>query len=222
MSWGEVFKINSNMKKPLNAQIRDMTCLPMRVILSSTTYRPEKTGIYKIICVGAGGNSGGERGNNASSTIANSGGGGGVAIKTLRLLSTQSYNVTVSSTASFSSELSATSGGGGTSSSAGSGGTASGGDYNYSGGSGQGDRNNTNQSIDGGGVGVSIQGLSRKIIVHESDLTNYGVDLAYGESVLSYGGGAPSMMYVSGTYYYYLSKTGQPAAVIIIPLEMEE
>ena len=222
MSWGEVFKINSNMKKPLNAQIRDMTCLPMRVITSSTTYKPEKTGIYKVICIGAGGGSGGERGNNASSTVANGGGGGGVAIKTLRLLSTQSYNITVGATASFSNELTAYAGGSGTYSSVGSGGSASGGDYNYTGGSGKGDNGSTNQSVDGGGVGVSIQGLSRKIIVHESDLTNYGVDLAYGESVLSYGGGAPSMMYVSGTYYYYLSKTGQPAAVIIIPLEMEE
>lgn len=222
MSWSEVFKINSNIKKPLNAQIRDMTCLPMRVITSSTTYKPEKTGIYKIICVGAGGSSGGERGNNSSNTIANSGGGGGVAIKTLRLLSTQSYNVTVGSTASFSSELTATAGSGGTSSSVGSGGTASGGDYNYTGGSGKGDNGNTNQSVDGGGVGVAITGLSRKIIVHESNLTDYNVDLVYGDSILSYGGGAPSMMYSSSTYYYYLSKTGQPAAVIIIPLEMEE
>ena len=55
MSWGEVGRLNNNFKKPLNEQMRDMQYKPLRIITSTTTYKPEKTGLYKIICVGAGG-----------------------------------------------------------------------------------------------------------------------------------------------------------------------
>ena len=139
MSWSEVFKINKNMKRALDEQMRDAIALPMRIITTSTTYTPEKTGIYKVICVGAGGKSGGATGSSMSGVYGDSGGGGGVAIKTLKLLSSESYNITVGSSASFSNILTATSGGNGAKNSPGSGGTATGGDYNFSGGNGKAD-----------------------------------------------------------------------------------
>lgn len=228
MSWGEVFKINSNMKKPLNEQIRGTVCLPMRIIASSTTYVPEKTGWYKVICVGAGGSCGAySNASTASGQKIATGGGGGVAIKTIRLSSAQSYNVTVGTTASFGSILSATAGGSGsvTSSSTnyGTGGTASGGDYNFTGCSGTGGSGSSKVGVcfAAGGTGVAITELSRTVKSGVIKGDSY-VEIAYGESILGYGSGAPGFVYVSGTNYSYYTATAQSAAVIIIPLEMEE
>ena len=230
MSWAEVFKINSNMKKPLNEQLnevkeqlngrlRNTICLPMRVITFSSTYTPEKTGLYKVICVGGGGGAGGGSSSSYSGlTKKNGGGGGGVAIKTLRLSSTTSYNVTVSTTASFSTELSATAG---TSSSVG---TASGGDSNYQGHSGNSAGDVFDTGVVGGSVGVAITELTRTHSVTHTDFSSYITELRYGDSLLGYGGGAPTLMYYDedAGRYYTVSMMGQPAAVIIIPLEMEE
>lgn len=219
MSWAEVFKINSNMKKPLNEQLRNTICLPMKVITSSTTYKPEKTGLYKVICVGAGGGAGGDSVSNSNDlSKAKGGGGGGVAIKTLRLLSSTTYNVTVSTTASFSTELSATAG-----QASSSGGTASGGDSNYPGNAGSAFGTTLKTGITGGSVGVAIAELTRTHSITYTDFSSYITDLRYGDSILGYGGGAPTLVYLnSSSKYVSLTRTGQPAAVIIIPLEMEE
>ena len=101
MSWAEVFKINKNMKRALNEQIRDLKCNPMRVITTTQSFTPEKTGLYKVICVGAGADSYGNTTSYSSDMIAEAGSGGGVALKTIKLYSSKSYNVTVSTTASF-------------------------------------------------------------------------------------------------------------------------
>lgn len=228
MSWAEVFKINSNIKKPLNEQIRGTVCLPMRLITSSTTYKPEKTGWYKVICVGAGGSCGSYSGvSNASGQKIATGGGGGVAIKTIKLSSAQSYSVTVSTTASFGSILSATAGGSGSASSSsmsyGTGGTASGGDYNFTGCSGTGGSGSSKTGVcfAAGGTGVAITELSRTVKSGVIKGDEY-VEVTYGESILGYGSGAPGFVYTTGTSYYCYTATAQSAVVIIIPLEMEE
>lgn len=216
MSWGEVFKINNNMKKALNEQMRDLKFQPLRVITANTTYTPEKTGLYKIICVGAGGKS------TTSGNVAYGGGGGGVAIKTMRLEKTSSYNVTVGTTASFGNILTATSGGN-ASGDGGRGGTASGGDNNFSGENGSSVYNATATSLaKGGSVGVYIGELSRQI-VHSYSANDSGYSLFCGDSVLGYGGGAPAGVIFKQSYNtQYVSYNGLPACVIIIPLEMEE
>ena len=163
MSWSEVFKINSNMKKPLNEQMRDMKYNPMRVITSSMSYTPEKTGLYKVICVGAGGGSKTSVSGNASYAYINSGGAGGVAIKTIRLTAGTTYSVTVSTTASFGTMLTATAGETPDNDNfySASGGIASGGDYNYTGGKGTNSKNivSSTDTIKGGDVGVFISDL---------------------------------------------------------------
>lgn len=218
MSWAEVFKINSNMKKPLNEQLRDMKYQPIRIITATGTFTPEKTGLYKVICVGAGG-----KGDGGSSDGV-SGGAGGVAIKTLRLLSTVSYDVTVSTTASFaydSTAITATSGTKGTSSNGGgAGGTASGGDYNYPGGAGDND-GSRGVCATPGSVGVHLDGLSRSVSKWAALEGGLVCELRYGDSILGYGGGGNGV-YVSGsTQSSHANTEGLPAAVIIVPLEME-
>lgn len=228
MSWGETYKINSNMKKPLNEQLRDLKFQPVRIITTTGTYTPEKNGIYKVICVGAGGNGAAYcRDNNYRAA---SGGGGGVAIKTLNLLKSSTYNVTVGTTASFSygsNSLSATAGSnaaaGSGSASVGTGGTASGGDYNYTGTNGNKDESNR-AIIQPGSVGVCISDLfcSKSAWV---TVAGGSWELKYGDSILGYGGSG------NGFVCYYSTvaaeqgssiTNGLPAAVIIIPLEMEE
>ena len=48
MSWGEVFKINKNMKRALNEQLRDLKFQEVKIITSTGTYTPTKTGLYKV------------------------------------------------------------------------------------------------------------------------------------------------------------------------------
>lgn len=235
MSWGEVFKINSNMKKPINEQLRDMKYQAVRIITTTTTYKPEKTGMYKIICVGKGGDGGYESVSNAS-FYGLSGGGGGVAIKTMRLSSSTNYSVTVGTTASFaagSTTITAIAGSPSTSVSSGTvgaGGTASGGDYNFSGTTGRRIAAEFNAPV-GGSVGVWIDGLSNTPAPHVGTLIEasgasplvYCIGYAYGDSILNYGGGGTGAgFYTSSTYRGGYSTAGKPAAVIIIPLEMEE
>lgn len=225
MSWAEVFKINSNMKKPLNEQLRDMTLLPIRAITTTMTYTPEKTGIYKVICVGAGGNGGASYSSN--DVGGGSGGGGGVAIKTLKLLSSGSYSVTVGSTASFaydsSTIITATSGGTGNSDSGGDGGTASGGDYNFNGTEGD-STGATAQAPAPGSVTALITGLTRTPQPYIGTLGGTRViSFNFGESILDYGGGGTGAGYYnSSSDRAKYSTNGKPAAVIIIPLELEE
>lgn len=219
MSWAEVFKINKNMKRSLDEQLRDMKHNPIRVITTTGTYTPEKTGLYKVICIGAGGDSyyrysGGER-------VA-AGHGGGVAIKDLFLDSDTSYNVTVSTSASFGTELTATAGSSDYYLNSdwynGEVGTASGGDYNFNGT--RGDWGTaSNVTRDGGSVGVVIGEFTRQRVLVESFGGN---TLMYGESLLNYGGGGPAVFVSNSDGEREVLLNGLPAAILIIPLEMEE
>ena len=224
MSWAEVFKINSNMKKPLNEQMRDIKFQPIRIVTATGTFKPEKTGLYKVICVGAGGKGESEQG--SSYVYLASGGGGGVAIKTLRLVSTTSYNVTVGTTASFTHEsgsLSATAGTNGDtdSSAGGTGGTASGGDFNYNGSNGSytyASSSNKTPTLTPGSVGVFISDLSRRGDSEWIVLDGVTHKLTYGDSILGYGGSGNASGIYNGKGTF---TSGLPAAVIIIPIEME-
>lgn len=238
--WAEIkHAINSTLGtatfKPLNEQLRDLKFQEIKIITSSGTYTPTKTGLYKVICVGAGGDGDALSGSGNVSPYAASGGGGGVAISTLALSSSGSYTVTVSSTASFvySDEitLTATAGGNGSKSSGGSGGTASGGDNNYTGTDGVkiSDKYTVPQS---GGVSVYISGLSYtpapifnslKMYVSSSYTGTYAFALNYGECLLGFGGGGTGAcsQIASSTSYNGSSSSGRPAAIIIVPLELE-
>lgn len=224
MSWSETYKINNNPKRSINEQLRDMKFLPIKIVTQSTSYVPNKTGLYKVICVGAGGNGGHTQ---LSDVVgAGSGGGGGVAIKTLKLSKGVSYSITVGTTASFAytanTIITATAGGGGTYSSGGSGGTASGGDDNYTGANGSVAKGSLVVAPATGSVGVFISDLTRT----PSDFHIYYMgnqQLPYGDSIINYGGGATGLGYYedSSNKGGYSAK-GKPAAVLIIPLEMEE
>ena len=230
MSWGEVFKINSNMKRPINEQLRDMKFQPIRVITTTNPYVPEKNGIYKVICVGAGGNGGYTNG--YSYTAGAGGGGGGVAIKTMRLSKSTTYNVTINtSSTSFkdtSITLTANCGNAASGSTPGTGGTATGGDSNYTGQTG-GKYEEGYAFPQGGSVGVYISDLYREIqgtATVGEDIQGYTKEscaYTYGGSLLSYGGGGTG----AGFFNYSESHGGTtikglPGAVIVIPLEMEE
>ena len=228
MSWAEVFKINKNMKRSIDEQLQDMKFQPIRVITANTTYTPEKTGLYKIICVGKGGNGYGD--NNSPQTKGVAGGGGGVSIKIARLTKGSSCNVTVGTTASFVSgsiSLSATAGGdGGWNTTSAVGGSGTGGDYNYTGETGTYTTEHY-KSPTGGSVGVYISDLHRQmtgvLTLGLDDDRDKPVAVMYtmGRGILSFGGGGTGAGYVEYGYGG-VSINGQPAAVLIIPIEMEE
>lgn len=233
MSWGEVFKINNNMKKAINEQLRDLKFQEIKIITSTGTYTPTKTGLYKVICIGAGGNGFARFSGTDSSSIngAASGGGGGVAISTLALSSSGSYAVTVSSTASFvySNEitLTATAGGAGAYNYqdnrilGGTGGTASGGDNNYLGT--DGDKTSYGNEIPkAGGVSVYISELSYTPSPAIKELYSTIYVLDYGTCLLGYGGGGTGVCAMVSGNYQELYTSGKPAAIIIVPLELEE
>jgi hypothetical protein len=152
----------------------------------------------------------------SSTTRIRGGGGGGVAIKTLKLTKNTAYNVTVSTTASFSNILSATGGAANTDtgSTASAGGTASGGDYNFTGEAGE-IFSTKDRHARGGSVGVYITELSRSHVLKTSST----IMTFSGDCLLNYGGGGISVYDINNTSY---TSTGFPAAIIIIPLEMEE
>lgn len=233
MSWINVFKINNNLKKPLNSLIVDSTYTPIRVVTASTTYVPERNGLYRVICVGAGGASVAKSSSNTA--YGSGGGGGGVAVKDIYLDSSTSYNITVSTTASFSNLLTATAGAqagyrtgsGVTMTAEPTGGTGSGGDKNYTGEKGSyGTTTYTTSmsvSYSGGSIGCVIADLTRQHISNDSR----GNNLSYGRSLLKYGGGAPAALsnYVNSEgseVARFFPRPGLPAAVLIIPIEMED
>lgn len=229
MSWAEIFKINKNMRRSLDEQLQDMKFQPIRVITANTTYTPEKTGLYKIICVGKGGY-GYASVNSGSQVQAWSGGGGGVAIKTIRMTKGDNCNITVGTTASFVKgdiSISATAGGNGTWN-AGTvvGGSGAGGDYNYTGENGA-YMNDIYVCPIGGSVGVYISDLHERgigtITLGGNDSRDTPVTVMYtmGRSILGFGGGGSSGAY-SDYSYGGVDVDGLPAAVLIIPIEMEE
>ena len=185
--------VNDNFDKPLNQQIREMQYIGSYVFTSSTTFTPDKSGYYKVIVVGAGG------ANDAASDYFASGGAGGVAIKNMHLLSTQEYTIDIQNgNSTFNKDVAATAGGDGHSGFygvGGAGGTASGGDFNYDGLWGT---VRVNNPPNGGSVGVFIPGL----------MLPYSTETGLG--ILGYGNGGASRNAAGG------------AAIIIIPLELEE
>lgn len=225
--------VNTNVNtkvQGINNRLNDLKYQPIRIITATGTFTPEKTGTYKVICVGAGGNGNINRSNTTAVSLA-SGGGGGVAIKTLRLLSTKSYNVTVGTTASFTHEngsLSATAGSSGEAydGNGGTGGTASGGDSNYTGTKGSSFYCNSTSNHQlcpaPGSVGVFISDLSRKeesewVVIYDTPCK-----IRYGDSILGYGGSGTAVGdYDSTKGTAYTIVNGLPAAVIIVPIEME-
>ena len=233
MSWAEVFKINSNMNKPINEQIRESVYKSIRVIKSTSTFTPEKTGIYKIICVGAGGN--GTYKGAYQDCMGVSGGGGGVAIKTLRLSKTSSYNINIGTAISFMTPdgdfIEAYNGDSGSSSNSNkiSGGTAAGGDENYTG-----DVGNRvysgNTFPKGGSVGVYIGELYREqtgtLMLGSTKSSTDGLKSCVytcGGGLLGLGGGGTGAgFYTDDAYSGGVAIPGSPGGVIIIPLEMEE
>ena len=221
MSWGEVFKVNNKIKKPINKLLFEKKYFPIRVITTTGTYTPEKTGLYRVICVGAGGDGFYRTYNNNFTNCG--GGGGGVAIKDMTLTSTTSYNATISTTASFGSTLTATAGLKAVNTeSAGYtqypiGGTASGGDYNFTGETGEYDTiNKANNNSRGGSVGVVIG----ELMSYRYSLRRSGL-VAYGDSLLGYGGGGTSSTLYENSSSTNFTEVGLPAAIIIIPLELE-
>ena len=93
MSWAKVLKINKNVKKAINEQLTDREFNIGQLITASTNWVVPKTGIYKIICVGAG----------AEANISNrtSGGAGGVVVEKAILKQGDTYSITISGSSSF-------------------------------------------------------------------------------------------------------------------------
>lgn len=199
MSIGELaMLVNDNFDKPLNQQIREMQYIGSYVFTSSTTFTPDKSGYYKVIVIGAGGDY--DEVGHGSDTLYASGGAGGVAIKNMHLLSTQEYTIDIKyyGNSTFNNELAATAGGDGDAyptEKGGAGGTASGGDFNYDG---LGGTVSVGNPPKGGSVGVFIPGL----------MLPYSTETGLG--ILGYGIGGTSEDAAGG------------AAIIIIPLELEE
>lgn len=214
MSWAETIKINSNMGVPINEQLRNNRFMPVRIITEAGTYTPEKSGYYKVICVGAGG-SGYARKRSGSNAYYDTscGGAGGVAIKTYHLLSTESYTVSIDTSVTFNNELTATRGGSGNSNSNGAGGTASGGDYNFSGGT-SGGYCEANDGTKGASVGCFISELSEKIPFFGTNNTV----INSGMGILGHGQSGAICVDTSGNILYQAAGSG---ACIIIPLEYD-
>lgn len=202
--------VNDNFTVPLNRQMRDNRFLPARIIESTQDFVVERSGWYKIICVGAGGDS------YLTVNTKYTGGAGGVSISTKHLNSGESIQVSFDNgsvsvpqygmTASVGEDAKISRGG--------YGGTASGGDDNYTGQNGKkaSDASNNN----GAGVGVYIPELNIQNI--ESVTTEDGVEtVGLGFNILGYGRSAT----IASSYGADESTRGG-SACIIIPLEYTE
>lgn len=211
MSWGEVVKINNNMKYSINEQIRNNRFLPAHIITQSTNFTPEKSGYYKVICVGAGGNSGTYVYRNSITLL--SGGAGGVAIKTYQLSSTSSYGITFSDGSStFNNELTAGKGSSVSLDNPGTGGNAVGGNINFIGNNGNSHTvaETVTASLAGASVGCYIPELSQTYSYMNETFSGYGI------CGLGYSGGIAHINEIS-----HIQQPGG-AGCIIIPLEYDE
>lgn len=222
MSWAEVSKINNNFRVSLNEQARELAYSGSYLFTSSTNFSPEKSGYYKVICVGSGGTSG------INSNSALNGGSGGVAISTLKLDKTHSYSISITNgTAIFNGEtlasaITATAGenavitGNTVNRRPGNGGTASGGDFNYPGRSGK-----SGNITYGADVGVIITELMQRMISFELD-TYSSSPVPYamhsGNGILGYGGGQACY----GNSNFQVKSPVGDGCVLIIPLELVE
>lgn len=212
MSWGEVFKINSNMKVPLNKQLRNIELYRSWLFEASATFTPPVDGVYKVTCIGAGG-----AGKNSKG-----GGAGGVVVGLLKLQSSSSYAITVSKNSSFSNLITATAGSDGTSSSGGAGGSGSGGTV-YNGNAGESKGGSVGIFIAGamkdsadadypGGMGLYV-GHSKVLSGNSSSYTNYSASSGGGCGA---GGGS---YYANSNKNSYLTTSGGDAAVLITLIE---
>lgn len=211
MSWGEVFKINNNMRHTINEQLQDMKYNQLEILTTGTSYTPKKNGIYKIICVGAG-----HAGKSvAYQTEIHSGSSGGVAIKTMELTK-KSYPISIGTTVTFNSTVTATSA---TNTAPG---TASGGDYNF-------DGKTPPSDSEGGSVGVYISELMTRQHTLLGCAPN-GI-AKFNNGTQGYclcnlgGGGVTFSAYAatsSGNIAEYSSIGPGRAGIIIIPIEMYE
>lgn len=217
--------VNSNFTKPLNEQARELAYAGSYLFVSSRSFIPDKTGWYKVIVVGAGGESDSHNPSNGTNYLA-TGGSGGVSISTVHLKSSETYSIEVESTqSSFNNIMIATAGTAGiaypsSSRDAGDGGIASGGDFNYSGLSG----NITSfnyydlRGLAGSDVGVYIPELMRRETIavsytNSNDQINTG-QLYSGYGILGYGAS-------NGEGYANVTPI-KGGCVLIIPLEFEE
>lgn len=207
--------VNDNFNKPLNVQMRDLAYNGSYLITSSTDFSPDKSGLYKVICVGQGG----------TSKDKHYGGSGGVAIKTMHLDSSEIYPIVVDLIkTSFNGTIIANRGGDGYPSSSdylgrGEGGTAVGGDFNYTGTSGEGVSDG-----EGADVGVFIPGLMNapEMVLAEYSSTvsyNSSYTIRSGYGILGYGGGQGGSVTANYSFRVGIHKGG---CVLIIPLELEE
>ncbi|WP_206460482.1 hypothetical protein [Anaerovorax sp. IOR16] len=180
MSWAEVKKINSNIKKTITEQIQSMSTQSILATKNETFIVPI-SGNYRITCIGRGGNgasgkkatalSGKRTTDQHTASGGEGGGGGGAAQSVIHLEAGQNIVITVNdAVSSFGNLLTATAGANATETSIGVGGTASGGNvFNSNGANGGehastlGGNGGTAGFIDGinsGGVG-GIGGKSR-------------------------------------------------------------
>lgn len=204
--------VNDNFNKSLNVQMRELAFNPMYLITSGTSFTPEKSGWYRIICVGKSG------GGSFSSSKQYGGGSAGVSISTMRLDSSITYPMTISTSpttaSSFDGTMMAYGGGNATASAYGDGGTATGGDYNYNGKSGAEMTEDSLYSIQGADVGVVISGLYDIIgSAHSGKYSAYT-----GRGICGYGGGQGGM----GGDTIISSSIKPTGCILIIPLELEE
>lgn len=196
--------VNSNFNKPLNEQARELKFSGSYLLTSSTTFTPEKSGWYKVIVVGSGGEPNVKQ--SGINYYATTGGSGGVAISTLFLVSSKSYPVEVTKLqSSFDGTIIALAGSDANDFEIGYGGTATGGDFNYSGNKGKSESHaSTSFYINGTDVGVYIPELMRETFASDGEVSSGLGILGYG-SASAYGGSAAT--------------NGKGGCVLIIPLE---
>lgn len=204
--------VNDNFDKPLNHQLREMKFLGSYLFTSGSSFRPNKSGWYKIIVVGGGGDS------RVVSQYdrCEIGASGGVVISTRKLSPSVSYSIVVTTINSIftyneSDIMKATRG---SNYASGIGGTAEGGDYQYNGLNGF---SQTRGNTEGQNVGVYIPGISEKAISVGGDVTDGMATVNSGYGILGYGAspGASANPTVVGT-------SRDTGCVLIVPLELEQ
>ena len=134
MSWAEIKRaVNSSLGtssfKPLNEYIKDVLINEnfggATIITESQTWTANKSGVYKVICVGEGG----------TATDTSSGGSGGVVVEKVLANQGDSYNIVIDGDARFGSLCIATraqgASGGGGSNGFGGGGTGGAGGFRF-------------------------------------------------------------------------------------------
>lgn len=210
MSWGEVYKINSNLNLSLNEQMRQLAFSGAYLFTQSASFKPDKSGYYKVIVVGGG----------AEYKYNYLGGSGGVGISTLQLDKSASYQIEIDTkgNAVFNSLITATKGKskGSTSSSVASGGTSSGADFNYSGLNGEYCSDTKGSVYNGTDVGVFVPELSR-CSTNTVCFDGEAYTVNSGNGILTYGASG-GYVYASSSDIYEQPPGG--ACVLIIPLEL--